>query len=78
MLRDLAGKVVDQGYGLLDVALASYNHLMEEDLPRMINELHRNHVYKTGLLIDRSYGPNVDRGQTLIETKSFSIFLSFA
>lgn len=46
MLRDLAGKLVDQGYGLLDVALASYNHLMEEDLPRMINELRRNHVYE--------------------------------
>ena len=32
-------KLVDHGYGLLDVTLASYNHLIRYELPRMINEM---------------------------------------
>ena len=35
----LSGKLIDHGHGLLDVSLASYNHLIKIDLPRMINEM---------------------------------------
>ena len=30
---------MDHNYGLLDISLTSYNHLVREELPRMINEM---------------------------------------
>ena len=36
-LLAISGKLIDFGFGLLDVSVASYNHLIRFDLPRMIN-----------------------------------------
>ena len=35
----LAGQLINHGHGLLDIAMASYNYFVEEELPRMVNEL---------------------------------------
>jgi hypothetical protein len=32
-------KLVDHGFGLLDVSLSSYNHLIRHELPKMINDM---------------------------------------
>ncbi len=39
MLRGLAARLIDHRLGLLDVSVASYNHLAQVELPQMVNEL---------------------------------------
>lgn len=38
-MQSLAGRLIDHGWGILDVALSSYNHLVVYEIPRMINDL---------------------------------------
>lgn len=38
-LLRLSAKLIDHRYGLLDVSVASYNYLVQVELPRMVNEL---------------------------------------
>ena len=38
-LQRLSGRLIDHGYGLLDVSLASYNQFIRIELPRLVNEM---------------------------------------
>jgi DNA-directed RNA polymerase beta subunit len=38
-LERLSGRLIDHGHGLLDVTLASYNHFVRTELPRMVNDM---------------------------------------
>lgn len=43
-LLRLSAKLIDHRGGPLDVSVASYNHLIETELPRMINEMRPDRV----------------------------------
>lgn len=38
-LLGLSGRIIDHNHGIMDVVMSSYNHLIQQTLPRMINEL---------------------------------------